>query len=135
MKTNNYEMAIRIAEWKKNVRRAWNEIEIVSAKFPDYEKNPMSLNESFTGEIEIDLKQLEASDVGVEIVITDAVANGSTKIFEKYPADLVSVRNKIAKFTISGAPQKPGFYNYAIRIFAKNELLPYKHDSGLVMWG
>lgn len=135
IKTNNYEMAIKIAEWKKNVKRAWNEIEIVSAKFPDYEKNPMSLNESFTGEIEIDLKQLEASDVGVEIVITDAIANGSTKIFEKYPAELVSVRNKIAKFTISGAPKKPGFYNYAIRIYAKNELLPYKHDSGLVMWG
>ncbi|MBN2778858.1 MAG: alpha-glucan family phosphorylase [Bacteroidales bacterium] len=135
IKENDYSAAIKIAEWKQNVKKVWDNLEIVSAKFPDYEKNPMSIKESFTGEIEIDLKQLTPDDVGVEIVITNAVKNGTTHIYQKYPAKLVSVENKIAKYTIQGAAQKPGFYNYAIRIFAKNDLLPYQHDSGLVMWG
>lgn len=135
MKINGYEMAIEIAEWKRNVKRAWGELEIVSAKFPDYEKKPMSLNETFTGEIEINLNLLSAEDVGVEIVITNAVKNGSNKIYEKYTAELVSVKNKIAKFVFKGAPTKPGFYDYAIRIYGKNKMLPYQHDSGLVMWG
>ncbi len=135
IKKNGYELGIKLAEWKRNMKRAWGSLEIVSARFPDYEKNPMNLNETFNGEIEINLNQLSAEDVGVEIVITNAVENGSTKIYEKYTAELVSVKNKIAKFTITGAPTKPGFYNYAIRIFAKNEMLPYQHDSGLVMWG
>ncbi|MDD2199597.1 MAG: hypothetical protein PHE08_07730 [Bacteroidales bacterium] len=135
IKENDYSAAIKIAEWKQNVKKVWDNLEIVSAKFPDYEKNPMSIKETFTGEIEIDLKQLSPEDVGVEIVITNAVKNGTTHIYQKYPAKLVSVENKIAKYTIQGAAQKPGFYNYAIRIFAKNDLLPYQHDSGLVMWG
>jgi phosphorylase/glycogen(starch) synthase len=135
IKENDYSAAIRIAEWKQNVKKVWDNLEIISAKFPDYEKNPMSIKETFTGEIEIDLKQLSPEDVGVEIVITNAVKNGTTHIYQKYPAKLVSVENKIAKYTIQGAAQKPGFYNYAIRIFAKNNLLPYQHDSGLVMWG
>lgn len=135
IKENDYSAAIKIAEWKQNVKKVWDNLEIISAKFPDYEKNPMSIKETFTGEIEIDLKQLSPEDVGIEIVITNAVKNGTTHIYQKYPAKLVSVENKIAKYTIQGAAQKPGFYNYAIRIFAKNNLLPYQHDSGLVMWG
>ncbi|MDD4217593.1 MAG: alpha-glucan family phosphorylase [Bacteroidales bacterium] len=135
IKKNDYAAAIKIAEWKQNIKRAWDNLEIVSAKFPDYEKTPMSIKESFIGEIEIDLKQLSPNDVGVEIVITNAIKNGSTHIYQKYKAELISVENKIAKYTVKGAAQKPGFYNYAIRIYAKNELLPYQHDSGFVMWG
>jgi len=134
IKENDYAAAIKIAEWKQNISKVWHNLEIVSAKFPDYEKKPMNLKESFTGEIEIDLKQLNPEDVGVEVVITNVSTDGSSHIYEKYPAKMLSVENKIAKFAIEGAPQKPGLYNYAIRIFAKNDLLPYNHDSGFVMW-
>lgn len=134
IKKNDYELAIKIADWKSNIKRSWNNLKIVSAKFPDYEKNPMNLNETFTGEVEINLNDIKAEDIGVEIIITSAVQNGSTQIYEKYKAELISLRNKIAKYVITGSPQKPGFYNYAIRIYAHNETLPYQHDSGLVMW-
>ncbi len=134
MKVNNYEMAIQIAEWKKSVKRVWSELEIISVKFPDFEKKPLNVNEKFTGEIEIDLKKLSSDDIGVEVIITDASANGFTKIYAKYQAVLIEVKNKTAKYSISEAPQKPGFYNYAIRVFAKNELLPYNQDSNLIIW-
>lgn len=135
LKKNDYELAIKIAEWKNKLKHKWNEIEIIGAKFPDYEKNPMSVEETFNGEIEIDLKTLNPDDIGVEIVITNAIKNGSTKIYAKFTADLKSFKNNIAKFEIKGAPKKPGFYNYAIRIFAVNEDLPYQQDSGFVKWG
>jgi phosphorylase/glycogen(starch) synthase len=135
MRKNDYALAIKIAEWKENTKRAWSEIEIVSANFPDYEKNPMNLKETFTGEIEINLKELKSDDIGVEIVIATFMENSKTKLYTKYKADLISVRNNIAKFRIKGAPEKPGFYNYAIRIYAKNDLLPYQQDSGMIMWG
>lgn len=134
IKIHDYEMAIKIAEWKNSIKKSWSNLKIVSAVFPDYEKNPMSLNETFTGEIEINLNDIEAEFIGVEIIITNAIENGSTKIYEKYKAELISIRNKIAKYVIKGAPKKPGFYNYAIRIYAHNDMLPYDHDSGLVMW-
>jgi phosphorylase/glycogen(starch) synthase len=134
MRENDYALAIKLAAWKNNVKRIWDSIEIVSASFPDYEKKPMSTNENFTGEIEIDIKQLQPEDIGVEVVLTHQ-GNTDETVFAKFCAELVSYKNNIARFRIEGTPKKPGFYNYAIRIFAKNDDLPYQQDSGLVMWG
>lgn len=134
MKPNLYEMASKIADWKKSVKRGWNDLEIVSVKFPDFDKHPLSVNENFTGEIEINLKGLSSDDIGVEVIVTDATTNGFTKIYAIHQAELVEVKNKIARYIVNSAPKKPGFYNYAIRVYAKNDLLPYKQDSGLVLW-
>ena len=131
---NEYKLAVEISEWKKNMQKAWEELEIISAKFPDYEKNPMNLQEDFTGEIEINLKQLNPEDIGIEVIICNQSEGVKNVISEKYAAKLISMEGKIAKYTVKGSPQKSGFYNYAIRIYAKNELLPYRQDSGLVMW-
>ncbi|MDR1459031.1 MAG: hypothetical protein LBI60_02315, partial [Bacteroidales bacterium] len=134
LRKDDYKLAIAISEWKKNTQKAWNDLEVISAKFPDYEKKPMNLQEDFTGEIEINLKQLRPEDVGVEVIISNQSKSPQNIISEKYSAELVSLKNNIAKFVVKGRPQKSGFYNYAIRIHAKNELLPYPHDSGLVLW-
>jgi phosphorylase/glycogen(starch) synthase len=127
-------LAIAISDWKKNIQKSWDELEVISAKFPDYEKNPMNLQEDFTGEIEINLKHLNPTDVGVDVIISNQSKSAKNVISEKYTAELIEVKNNVAKFIVKGSPQKSGFYNYAIRIYAKNELLPYPQDSGLVMW-
>ncbi|MDR1181227.1 MAG: alpha-glucan family phosphorylase [Bacteroidales bacterium] len=134
LRKDDYKLAIAISEWKKNMQKAWNDLEVISAKFPDYEKKPMNLQEDFTGEIEINLKQLNPEEIGVEVIISNQSKNNENVIAEKYIAECVSVKDNIAKFIVKGRPQKSGFYNYAIRIHAKNALLPYPHDSGLVLW-
>jgi phosphorylase/glycogen(starch) synthase len=134
MKKNDYEMAVRIAEWKRNVRRIWDDVKVISARFPDYETQPMNLNENFYGEVTLDLSMLSPDDVGVEVVITDSTDKINANILAKYPGNLVEINNKIARYEIVGSTKKPGFYNYAVRIFAKNDLLPYPQDSGLVKW-
>lgn len=134
MKMNEYEMAQKIAEWKRNVKRIWENVQIINSKFPDYETQPMSMNEEFYGEVTLDLNMLSPEDIGVEIIITDSTDKIKANILAKYPAKLVEINNKIARYVVNGAPRKPGFYNYAVRIFAKNDLLPYPQDSGLIMW-
>lgn len=131
---NEYELAIKISEWKNNIRKAWNDIEIISAKFPDYERKAINLIEEFEGEIEINLKQLKPEDIGVDVIISDISKNNKHTISEKYKAKLISVKNNIAIFSVKGFPQRSGLYNYAIRIYAKNDMLPYQQDSDLVMW-
>lgn len=133
---NDYEMALKISEWKKNMKKAWEDIEILSVSFPDYEKEPMELSQSFFGEVEIDIKNISVDDIGVEVVVLNNYDDNKVKrkIYAKYEAKLISLEDSIAKFRIEGFPQKPGFYNYAVRIFAKNKLLPYQQDSGLVKW-
>ncbi|MDR0368406.1 MAG: alpha-glucan family phosphorylase [Bacteroidales bacterium] len=134
LRKNDYELALKISDWKRNISKAWEEMTVVSAKFPDYEKNPMSLTEDFTGEIIIDLKALHPKDIGVEVIISEHTDKSSSVISEKYTATLTTVERNIATYTVVGTPQRSGMYNYAIRIFAKNELLPYPQDSHLVKW-
>jgi phosphorylase/glycogen(starch) synthase len=134
LRENEYKLASEISHWKKNIRKHWEELEIISAKFPDYEKNPMNIQKDFTGEIEINLKQLSPEDIGVEVIICDSSKSNKNVLSEKYTAELVNVKDKIAKYIIKGSPQKSGFYSYAVRIHAQNKLLPYPQDSGVVMW-
>jgi phosphorylase/glycogen(starch) synthase len=134
LRKDDYKLAIAISEWKKNIQKAWSDLEVISAKFPDYEKKPMNLQEDFMGEIEINLKQLNPEEIGVEVIISNQSKHNENIISEKYIAELVSLKDNIAKYIVKGRPQKSGFYNYAIRIHAKNDLLPYPHDSGLVLW-
>jgi len=134
LRKDDNQLAIEISNWKKNIRKDWAEMEIISAKFPDYEKNPMNIQKDFIGEVEINLKQLPPEEIGVEVIICDKSGSDKHVISEKYTAELTSVKDKIAKYIIKGSPQKSGFYNYAVRIYAKNKLLPYPQDSGLVMW-
>ncbi|MFQ3579058.1 MAG: alpha-glucan family phosphorylase, partial [Bacteroidales bacterium] len=134
MKKNEYELAVKIAEWKRNVRRIWDDVKVISARFPDYETQPMNLNENFYGEVTLDLNMLSPEDLGVEVVITDSTDKINANILAKYPGKLVEINNKIARYEIVGSTKKPGFYNYAVRIYAKNDLLPYPQDSGLVKW-
>ncbi|MDR2010831.1 MAG: alpha-glucan family phosphorylase [Bacteroidales bacterium] len=134
LKKDNYSLAISLAEWKNNMHKNWNNLKIISAKFPDYEKMPMNLTDEFTGEIEIKLGQINPDDIGVDVIISDQSGKNKTIITEKYKGELVNFENNIAKFIVKGYPKRSGFYNYAIRIYATNELLPYQQDSGLVMW-
>ncbi len=134
LKENYYEKALKIAEWKRNIKRAWQNIEVLRVEFPDYENNPVQLSQSFLGEIEIDLKGLTTDDISVEVVVITHNDAGEESIYAKYKAELVSTEDKIAKYRVEGSPQKPGFYDYAVRIFATNELLPYPQDSGLIKW-
>ncbi len=134
IKKNEYELAQIIAEWKRNVKRIWDNIKILNTNFPDYETNPMSIYQDFCGDITIDLDMLSPDDVGIEVILTDSTDKAKANILAKYPAKLVELNNKIARYEIIGKPTKPGFYHYAVRIFAKNKILPYQQDSSLVTW-
>ena len=94
----------------------------------------MNLNENFYGEVTLDLNMIRHEKVGDAVVITNSTDKINANILAKYPGKLVEINNKIARYEIVGSSKKPGFYNYAVRIFAKNDLLPYPQDSGLVKW-
>ncbi|MBQ1654660.1 MAG: hypothetical protein II060_12835, partial [Bacteroidales bacterium] len=74
------------------------------------------------------------NDIGIEAIAVSKKQDGTIVIDEKMPFKLKECNGKIAVFRIEGAPHKTGIYNYAIRAYAKNDLLPYKQDSKLIMW-
>ena len=135
LQQNNYELTLKIAEWKNNIKNNWQSIKIVSAKFNDYEKKIAKQANIFEGEIKIDLGNLKAEDIGIDIIISyQELQKNKISISEKYKANCINLENNIAKFKVTASPQHSGVYNYAVRIYAKNDLLPYQHDSEFVKW-
>jgi glycogen phosphorylase/synthase len=134
MKKNDYQMAIEIAAWKESMKEKWNQMEIVSVEIPDYERQPIKLTEKYRGEIKIDLKDIKPEEIGVELVVADKITNGKVRLFSKYSAELSKLEGNIASYIVERTPVKPGSFNYSVRIFAKNNLLPYQQDFPLVKW-
>ena len=135
LKQDNFKLALEIVEWKNHIRKYWNDLKIISAKFPDYEKKPFNHTNIFEGEIEIDLGELKPEDIGIDILLSyQDQTDNKLYICEKYKCNFKLAKNNIAKFDVTGTPQHSGIYSYAIRIYAKNDLLPYQQDSGFVKW-
>ena len=128
---NDYAKVFEIVNWKEKAARAWNFIEVLKIDFHTTEfENPQDAY----GEITLNLNRLSPNDIGIEAIAVSKKQDGSIVIDEKMPFKLKECNGKIAVFRIEGAPHKTGIYNYAIRAYAKNNLLPYKQDSKLIMW-
>ncbi len=128
---NDYAKVFEIVDWKQKAARAWNFVEVLKIDFHTTEfENPQDAY----GEITLNLNRLSPNDIGIEAIAVSKKQDGSIVIDEKMPFKLKECNGKIAVFRIEGAPHKTGIYNYAIRAYAKNDLLPYKQDSKLIMW-
>lgn len=128
---NDYAKVFEIANWKEKAARAWNFTEVLKIDFHTTEfENPQDAY----GEITLNLNRLSPNDIGIEAIAVSKKQDGSIVIDEKMPFKLKECNGKIAVFRIEGAPHKTGIYNYSIRAYAKNDLLPYKQDSKLIMW-
>lgn len=128
---NDYAKVFEIVNWKEKAARAWNFIEVLKIDFHTTEfENPQDAY----GEITLNLNRLSPNDIGIEAIAVSKKQDGSIVIDEKMPFKQKECNGKIAVFRIEGAPHKTGIYNYAIRAYAKNDLLPYKQDSKLIMW-
>lgn len=136
MKKDDFELSKDLSSWKKKVFRAWESIEVISVKSPDISKEPIVLGKNYYGEVILDLNELSADDIGVEIVIAEMVEpdSNNVKVVFSQEFKLVSLEGKIATYKVDIVPVKTGAYDFGIRIFPKNENLPHKQDFNLVKW-
>ena len=134
MKKNDYELAIQIAEWKANAVKMWNDIEIISVDIPDYMNHPIKITDQYEGTVKININGFKPEEIGVELVIADKITDNETHIFSKYEGEITEQDGNIVTYKIQRLPVKAGTFNYSIRVFVKNELLPYRQDLPLVKW-
>ncbi len=134
IKENDYALAREIASWKEKIKKQWDRIEVLEVRFPDYEKSPISIEKEFSGEITLDLNQVKPEDIGVELVISKENEQGEMEFYDKCKAELVEKSGNIVRYRARIKPQRAGFYNYGVRVFATNPNLPYPQDGKLIMW-
>jgi len=134
MAANDFEMAKKIASWKKRVSRGWDSIDVVSLNFHDTVKDPLFLGERYYGEVVLDLKELSDTKIGIEMIITESRTDGTTKIVDITELKLMKLQDRKAYYEIELLPPRPGNFNYGLRVFPKNESLPHRQDFCYIKW-
>lgn len=133
MVADDYKMARVISAWKKKARREWQNVEVISQTQPD---PSYSLTESnaLTSEVVLNLGDLSPQDIGVEMLFATTDVRHQLHIQEKCDYDVVEFNDGVAKYRASILPDRTGMYQVAVRMYAKNPLLPHRQDFELVKW-
>jgi alpha-glucan phosphorylase-like protein len=135
MKDGDYELTKELSTWKKRVFRSWESIEVISVTMPDISKESIILGKQYKGEVILDLNELSADDIGVEIVIAEMITvENQIKLTHKQEFSLIKVEGNIATYMVDIVPTKTGNFDLGVRIFPKHAELPHRQDFNLVKW-
>ena len=131
--SDNFKVAREIAAWKKNVRREWPSIEVISYTQPDSSYS-LSQNNVLNAEVVLNIGSLKPEDIGVEMLFAVTDNKGKLHIQDKCEFNIVESKDGVVKYQSSILPERTGMYQVATRIYPKNPLLPHRQDFGLVRW-
>ena len=88
----------------------------------------------FKAEVVLNISDLHPDDIGVEMLFATTDNKGKLHIQEKYEFSPVECHEDTARYQASVMPERAGLYQVAVRIYAKNALLPHRQDFELVRW-
>ena len=134
MRKNHYAMAKRLAAWKKKICRSWKDLEVISVDLSAPVEKSYKIGEEYNGTIIIDLKNVPASQIGLELVVSDNGENESPEIIHKQEFTLEKVEEGKAYFKAKIIPTKPGSFTFGFRLFPKHPDLPHQQDIECVKW-
>lgn len=134
MRENNFQEAQDLAAWKKKIQNGWDKIEVVRYDFPDTILKPYISGEQFAGTIVLDLKELHEENIGVEMVFTSTKHQDNMAIDDVQELKLDKIEGSLAYYTTQFNLNKPGVYDYGLRIFPKNDKLAHRQDFAILKW-
>ena len=131
---NKNELMRKLVKWKKKVVRSWESIELVSMTIPDSTKEPLKLGDDFRTELVLDLHELQPEDIGIEVIFGQKENDVVNEILFIEEMQVIESNGHTVKFACNMPSNRSGVYDYAFRIFPKNELLPNRQDFNLIKW-
>jgi glucan phosphorylase len=134
MRADGYDNARNLVAWKNKIRASWNEISVDTLHVPDSNRGPIEFGDNFAAELVLNLAGLNASDIGVEILMGNKTNGDVEKISYKHELDAQDLKDGRAKFTCEFPLKNAGVHDYAFRIFPKHPDLKYRMDFPLVKW-
>ena len=126
--------AVKLAAWKQEVREQWDDVHVSHSNIFDAENNALMVGEPFKGDITLRIGNLDAKNIGVEVVFFKRVKEVELELKLKQELRLVKVEGQEATFTCDLEPKLAGVYEFGFRVFPKSDLLPHQQDIGLVKW-
>ena len=132
---DKFKQAIILAEWKEGIAREWENINIISEELPQSDQNhTLILGDTFVARIEINLANLKAEDVRMEILFGEKIDDEIKHIIYKEEMEVENLSNGNVLYFCSIPVEKAGVYDYVFRISPKSEQLAYPEDLPLIKW-
>ncbi|MBQ4215178.1 MAG: alpha-glucan family phosphorylase, partial [Bacteroidales bacterium] len=133
LKKDNYKLVDEIVAWKQKVADVWEQIFVESVEI-DKSNEPFKLGEPYNGTIKVDLKGLKPEDIGFEFILSEQNESDEREIVECEQFKFSAMEGNLAVYNLSFVPNRSGIFNYGVRMFPKNGLLPYNQDFSYVRW-
>ncbi len=135
MVASDFALARQSAAWKRKVSAAWDKIKVVDVKRVHLESEQVYVGTPYHFEVTLSLANLSPEDIGVEIVIANQIEFGqSANIVESVELNAVSSNGNLQTYELNYTPSQTGVFDFAIRVYPKNENLPHRMDFSLVKW-
>lgn len=126
---NEFELAKKIAFWKKRISKSWKSIELEDVKGFDMLKEEYFMGGKYKLEVVLNLNDVLPEDVGMELIIAE---NG--KLIERYYFEQYKLLGNKAFYRVQVTFSTAGSFNYGIRIYPINSLLPHRQDIRILKW-
>jgi glycogen phosphorylase len=131
---NHFQISKDVANWKNQVRRRWNAIQLKHADLPDTRNTSLSLGQSFKATLEMDLNGLHDHEVGIEVVFFKRKNEKELELVLTHEMAAEKMESPMVKFHLNFQPGLPGVYEFGFRMFPKHPMLANRQDFNLVTW-
>lgn len=131
---SKYAAARELADWKNRIRHSWQAIELIDLNAPDTFNRSLPLGEKFEARAVLHLQDLNASDIGVEVVFYKRISEKELELLFVQEMALEGKKESEASYACSFVPSVAGVFEYGFRMFPKHPLLAHRQDFGLVRW-
>ncbi len=134
MHDDGFENAKKLVNWKNKLKQSWDKISVESLLVPDSSSTPIDFGKHFVAELVLNMPDLQAEDIGVEILMGNKTNGDIENITFKEELESVSLKDGKVKYTCDFPLEHAGVHDYAFRIFPKHPDLKYRMDFALVKW-
>nr|MBX2878034.1 alpha-glucan family phosphorylase [Saprospiraceae bacterium] len=134
IRKNKFRQAVSLTAWKQSLQREWDDVHVSSSNLFDAENNALMVGDPFKGDITLHVGELDAENVGVEVVFFKRIKEVELELKLKEELQLVKVEGKEATYSCNIEPKLSGVYEFGFRVYPKSDLLPHQQDVGLVKW-
>lgn len=133
MKDKN-QMAKDIIVWKDFINEKWKNIEVTKIVYPDSSKKPLRSGDNFKLEVWLDNVKEISEFLRVEVILVKKQGDEVEEFINSYPLEFIEFQNDTARYTANISFYKAGVVNFALRVYAWNDLLPHRQDISLIEW-
>ncbi len=134
LKENQYAKAKEIAAWKQKMVAGWDQIQINRVDMPERLIHEPHVGEDYKFEVSIDTGSLNDKGIGIELVITRRDVHNHTTLYEVVELKPVGSEGSTIHYSGDYQMHQAGSFQYAFRMFPKNEDLPHRQDFCYVRW-